>query len=443
MIRTGLTIEFIIGMLFFWYLLSGVVMQVLEWIASIMQWRPKALYQGIRHMLGNDGVAEMLYQHPIIQGLYGAGEPLSRRLPSYIPAKQFSSVLINILLSADHELFLLTYHLLGIKKHLGKIKTRENRKLADEEFNRLLQMCVLSDSSDYKRNDAFRNLLTTTVEKELNDLSAKYPELRYDIQESLYNYEAMRDKIKGYIKEFRLTSIDSDEEIKPLVMGMFVLGTISPNLGGLFNSFLNGGPNTSRGGFDVMVEKLNENIERWYNDAMDRLSGWYKRRSHLVALLLGFALAIIFNIDSIEFAKTLWRDHTLQSILQFGAISEIEYQTDVGSGSIQKLIQEDYFSIPFGWNFDLTEVSQADGCNWTSYANQEIGIKIRSVCYRSASMTNRSNGWFWLMEKSVGFLLTALAGAQGSSFWFDALQKFANVRLSGKKPIDDNLTSVG
>src|SRR5439155_9929237 len=40
------------------------------------------------------------------------------------------------------------------------------------------------------------------------------------------------------------------------------------------------------------VAKARENIEDWYNSSMDRVSGWYKRRSQYIVLVIGFLVAI-------------------------------------------------------------------------------------------------------------------------------------------------------
>src|SRR5262245_25463572 len=39
-------------------------------------------------------------------------------------------------------------------------------------------------------------------------------------------------------------------------------------------------------------QKVRENIENWFNSAMDRVSGVYKRRSQLIILLLGLAVTV-------------------------------------------------------------------------------------------------------------------------------------------------------
>ena len=51
------------------------------------------------------------------------------------------------------------------------------------------------------------------------------------------------------------------------------------------------------------VDKARENIETWFNSSMDRVSGWYKRRSQLIILILGFVVAIFVNVDSVTLVK--------------------------------------------------------------------------------------------------------------------------------------------
>lgn len=47
------------------------------------------------------------------------------------------------------------------------------------------------------------------------------------------------------------------------------------------------------------VAKARENIEAWYNNSMDRVSGWYKRRSQVFILVIGLFVAIAVNADSV------------------------------------------------------------------------------------------------------------------------------------------------
>ncbi len=61
---------------------------------------------------------------------------------------------------------------------------------------------------------------------------------------------------------------------------------------------------------------------QWFDDTMDRLSGWYKRNVQLVLFALGLAFAAALNVSTIEIARALWtqpllRDVVVQSASKF------------------------------------------------------------------------------------------------------------------------------
>src|SRR5690349_8362174 len=60
------------------------------------------------------------------------------------------------------------------------------------------------------------------------------------------------------------------------------------------------------------IDKARANIEQWFNDAMDRVSGWYKRRTHWILLAIGLIAAAILNIDTIAVTRSLWYNDTLR-----------------------------------------------------------------------------------------------------------------------------------
>lgn len=62
-------------------------------------------------------------------------------------------------------------------------------------------------------------------------------------------------------------------------------------------------------------ENLKDGIERWFDDAMDRVSGWYKRRTQLVTFVVAIGIAATLNADTVRIATTLWTNPTLRSTL--------------------------------------------------------------------------------------------------------------------------------
>ena len=63
------------------------------------------------------------------------------------------------------------------------------------------------------------------------------------------------------------------------------------------------------------LNKVRENIETWFNGTMDRVSGWYKRRTQMILFLIGVIAAVILNVDAITIAHRISVDETLRKAL--------------------------------------------------------------------------------------------------------------------------------
>ncbi len=157
------------------------------------------------------------------------------------------------------------------------------------------------------------------------------------------------------------------------------------------------------------IDKARANIEAWYDHAMDRLSGAYKRRAQLILFGLGLVMAVVLNIDTLRAARTLWTDPVVREQLleQAKSASNSTSATTTPSAiDTATKYEQEYarLATPFGW-------SQNPGEWWKDYT---LG------------------GWTALL----GWLLTALAISLGAPFWFDLLNNVLkmNARLSGGKP---------
>ena len=78
-----------------------------------------------------------------------------------------------------------------------------------------------------------------------------------------------------------------------------------------FNDMLKG--YLDRAGGDL--SKVKTSLESWFNDYMDRVSGWFKGKQRNKLLLLGFMVAILLNVDSLHLIKTLSLDDKLRDNL--------------------------------------------------------------------------------------------------------------------------------
>ncbi|HTE89853.1 MAG TPA: hypothetical protein VK639_12900 [Terriglobales bacterium] len=81
------------------------------------------------------------------------------------------------------------------------------------------------------------------------------------------------------------------------------------------------------------VNVLRKNVEDWYNDAMDRVSGWYKRKTQLTIIILGFLLAAVFNADTVMLARAFWNDPILRANTANAAAQWINTHEPPGASS--------------------------------------------------------------------------------------------------------------
>jgi hypothetical protein len=157
------------------------------------------------------------------------------------------------------------------------------------------------------------------------------------------------------------------------------------------------------------VDRIRSNIEHWFDNKMDRASGWYKRKAKLVMLVIGFVLAIGLNVDSIHVAQALWKDQGLRDAIVAQA------QADMGGVQSQSFTilkgELDGLKLPIGW--DLSAGKKDDT------AGQATSDK--------ACMT------YWLIA-FLGWLITAICVSLGAPFWFDALGNALKIRSSGNRP---------
>ncbi len=140
-------------------------------------------------------------------------------------------------------------------------------------------------------------------------------------------------------------------------------------------------------------------LEKWFNDAMDRLSGWYKRFVQVILLGLAVLVTIGFNVSTIHVAEELWRQPTLQAAVSLEANQVAPSQNQGQTTQQPQSLKTDFneaATLPVGWGA----------------ANRPQG------------------GAAWLLTV-LGWLLTIGALTFGAPFWFDLLTRMNSLRATG------------
>jgi hypothetical protein len=53
------------------------------------------------------------------------------------------------------------------------------------------------------------------------------------------------------------------------------------------------------------INAFRSKLEEWFNDTMDRATGWYKRYTRIILFILGLIIAVAFNVDTIAIHRIL------------------------------------------------------------------------------------------------------------------------------------------
>jgi hypothetical protein len=197
-------------------------------------------------------------------------------------------------------------------------------------------------------------------------------------------------------------------------------------------------------------------LETWYDEMMDRASGWYKRRVQYWLVGIGFVLALLFNADPFVITKRLAADpearknlvamadaYRKQLVLvtdSTGLGSErhvrrmlnptkdprleallIKHGTSTQDSLLVANLYANQKQIAALANEDLAAASTVVGMGWGEANLMPAGQEPRQKAY-------------WLGSKLLGLLITALAVSLGAPFWFDLLNKVMNIRGAGVKP---------
>ncbi|MGZ5436846.1 MAG: hypothetical protein ACXWID_02705 [Pyrinomonadaceae bacterium] len=241
------------------------------------------------------------------------------------------------------------------------------------------------------------------------------------------------------------------------------------------------------------INKLRLNIQNWYDGAMDRVSGWYKRRVHIIIIILGLLITIGMNVDSIAIFRALSNDKALRESLVVAADayakanaqptpSPSPASSPTSSPSPTPVNEPPGAAppaqVPAGtvtpsasptpdpcWEKECKDDKESEACKLKQkectpcWAEECKGDENSARCKLKKNQCQLQAlglpiGWkpphdpfpgleFWkpgflsawktqTYEHGWGWLLTALAISLGAPFWFDLLNKFIVIRSTVK-----------
>ncbi|WP_437276533.1 hypothetical protein WME90_35545 [Sorangium sp. So ce375] len=189
------------------------------------------------------------------------------------------------------------------------------------------------------------------------------------------------------------------------------------------------------------MREANIRLERWFNDAMDRAAGRYKRRAQLIISATALGLCVGFNVDSIRLARALSSDAVVRARLVATAqeLAKTAPRAAPQAGGVDQQVdkQEDVLAALAEASSARSRLTGLDAeITWGVEAPKE---KSASKLWKAleAILGEGAVGWIrGVLDRILtpGILITAAAASLGAPFWFDLLNKLVNLRTVGKSP---------
>lgn len=138
--------------------------------------------------------------------------------------------------------------------------------------------------------------------------------------------------------------------------------------------------------------KFQSGLAEWFDNAMDRLSGAYKRKTQFWTFAIALIMAGTMNVNSINVGRELW----LRPMLARTIASEPNLKPIAAFKQLEEL------GVPIGWTAQrFSELESPSG-----------------------------------LEALLGWLVTAAATLIGAPFWFDALERLVRIKGTGPSPAE-------
>lgn len=190
---------------------------------------------------------------------------------------------------------------------------------------------------------------------------------------------------------------------------------------------------------DGRWDVFHKEIEDWYNSAMDRAEGWYKRYVQKQTKVLALVIVLWANFDTLQVAHRLWSDSALRASVVEAAKERAKARAegnealavydaenpgkgtavDTNEGQPLSAAEESLISSVTGWQRDLADLAAQQKRDPAKYSKTQ-----------------------WLIMHIFGWGISVFAISLGAPFWFDTLNRFVNIRNAGRAPDEPRSKNV-
>lgn len=463
----------------FVFLLASLLVSALnELIAGLFKQRAKSLWRGIAELVRSESLRDALYDHPLIKSiappLSGGIGSKSMQGPSYIPAKTFTVVLLDLL-----------------KEPSGTIRQAQDglaRVAADLKVGGSQSVATMAARVNALAQQMPDSPTGSALSAELGTLSGQMAVAGASLPDIIAAVDRVRLLLPAKLNQsLETTAGKYSTELAAIVR------TLGDEAAG-------------------SIDGLRTAIEHWFDQGMDRVSGWYKRWTQYWQFLLGFALAALLNINTVTIGNALWTNIPLRNSVVAEAEgfaknpnpsiwvpdsdsgkTEGDFQIEVHArptttdrvlvrvvlpakapkdvpvdvkvsdevmrltgplvvrkdsldGEVEGIVEK---QLPLEMRLEASYVEETENAKANRTARRTVKVMPGDISRfdqtrRQLTATQLPVGWPEGPPHAIGlsmlfgWLLTAIAVSFGAPFWFDTLNQFVRLRAGGPKVDEKN-----
>ncbi|MFW5692373.1 MAG: hypothetical protein ACOCX3_03385 [Chloroflexota bacterium] len=415
-------IQVVIGLVFVFSLMAILVTQVNTVIQTTLNLRAKELKRGLLELLSDRQVQAKVLAHPIINMVQTELASKAQGKLTESEAEAIIHTKASDVAYIDPEAF---------AEALFSILLQEAESTLFSTFQQAIESMGVSVEKSQLR-EKFQSLRESFSEATLRDIYAIVQNLpEGDVRSKLIN--GIED-IERTVAALRFEGGD----LVPLLNGVEQIN--DPHLRSALRTLLQ----TARD-----IEEAKQSIINWFNQGMSRVSDTFKKNLQRYSILVALILSILFNVDTVHLARSLWVDDELRRSVVAAAVEadldelapgiaveepettspdeaatadddatleDLEDQASDVRETAQILLE---LQLPIGWEY----VEVTDSLVQTSL---DLGIQRPYENARNIwnFIPGNTDNWFELwLQKIIGILVTTVAASQGAPFWFDLLRR--------------------
>ncbi|NBC33206.1 MAG: hypothetical protein GVY13_11075 [Alphaproteobacteria bacterium] len=181
------------------------------------------------------------------------------------------------------------------------------------------------------------------------------------------------------------------------------------------------------------VEGVEEELKTWFNQTMERVSGWYRRQIKVITFGIAAVLAIGLNANAIQIGIALAENQDLRSSVLGTAQAVVDVTERDGTAQAADGSGPETLTITLPAILDPSSQAGADVIA-SGIAQFPIGwgdACAFAMVGAADPADNCGPWWVNLIEALGGWLTTIAAASLGAPFWFNLLDKLVKIRGSG------------